>query len=71
MNYLNILSYSRVYSSSEERTKRFFEFSRNMYLLEKRLEQEKKQGIEGQTIWGVSEFFDWTEDEMSKVNISK
>uniref|UniRef100_A0A915LQM4 Peptidase C1A papain C-terminal domain-containing protein n=2 Tax=Meloidogyne javanica TaxID=6303 RepID=A0A915LQM4_MELJA len=40
-----------------------------MYLLEQRLDQERKQGIEGQTIWGVTEFFDWTEDEIAKLLI--
>jgi len=65
----NFKSYSRNYSSYDEINKRFIAFSLNMYLLEQRLDQERKQGIEGQTIWGVTEFFDWTEDEIAKVKI--
>nr|CAD2171780.1 unnamed protein product [Meloidogyne enterolobii] len=62
-------NYSRNYSSYDEINKRFIAFSLNMYLLEQRLDQERKQGIEGQTIWGVTEFFDWTEDEIAKLLI--
>nr|CAD2183730.1 unnamed protein product [Meloidogyne enterolobii] len=62
-------NYSRNYSSYDELNKRFIAFSLNMYLLEQRLDQERKQGIEGQTIWGVTEFFDWTEDEIAKLLI--
>ncbi|KAL7078313.1 hypothetical protein ACQ4LE_002696 [Meloidogyne hapla] len=63
-------NYSRNYSSNEEHSKRFFAFSLNMHLLESRLKYERKKEIEGQTIWGITEFFDWTENEMSKLLIS-
>lgn len=41
-----------------------------MNVLEHRLQQEKMLGIKNQTIWGVTDFFDWTEEEMSKVEIN-
>jgi hypothetical protein len=59
--------FAKAYHSDQERLERFRLFVQNLWQLEERRQLDRRLGVEGRTQWGVTQFFDWSDQEMAQV----